>query len=66
MAKQPQPMKPGQPVSRPGQYEEVGPKGGKTGHEVTMPGGHKLPPSSKPGNEFILVDPSKNKEGQGK
>jgi hypothetical protein len=64
MAKQP--MKPGQPVVRPGQYEEVGPKGGKTGHEVTMPGGHRLPPTSKPGNEFILVDPSKNKEGQGK
>ena len=64
MAKQP--MKPGQPVDRPGQYEEVGPKGGRTGHEVTMPGGHTLPPTSKPGNGFVLVDPSKNDAGRGK
>lgn len=60
-----QPMKPGQPVTRPGQYEEVGPRGGKTGHEVTMPGGHTLPPTSKPGNGYVLVDPSKNDAGRG-
>jgi hypothetical protein len=60
------PSRPGQPVSRPGQYEEVGPKGGKTGHEVTMPQGHILPPTSKPGGGYVLVDPSKNKAGQGK
>jgi hypothetical protein len=64
MAKQP--LKPGQPVSRPGQYEEVKPGGGKTGHEVTMPGGHRLPPTTKPGGGYILVDPSKNKSGEGK
>ena len=28
-------LKPGQPAPKSGQYEQVGPKGGKTGHEIT-------------------------------
>jgi hypothetical protein len=64
MAKKP--LKPGEPVIQPGQYEEVGPRGGRTGHEVTMPEGHKLPPTSRTGGGFILVDPSKNKAGRRK
>lgn len=60
------PLKPGTPVERPGQYEEVGPRGGRTNHEVTMPGGHRLPPPSKPGNGYVLVDPSKNNAGRKK
>jgi len=31
-----------------------------------MPEGHKLPPTSKLGGGFILVDPSKNDAGRGK
>jgi hypothetical protein len=60
------PLKPGEPVSQPGQYEEVKPGGRRTGHEVTMPEGHRLPPTSQPGGGFILVDPSKNKAGRRK
>ena len=60
------PMKPGTPVRRPGQYEEVGPRGGHTGHEVTMPGGHRLPPTNKPGGGYVLTDPSKNNAGRKK
>ena len=59
------PMKPGEQVSRPGQYEEVGPRGGRTGHEVTMPGDHRLPPTSKPGNGYVPSDYSRNRAGRG-
>lgn len=47
------------PVS--GQYEVVGPKGGKTGTEVTATQGETLPPTPKPGQGFILVDKTKHK-----
>ena len=57
-------LKPGQTAPKSGQYEEVGPRGGSTGLEVTMPKGHTLPPTSKPGNSYELVDPSKNASGR--
>lgn len=62
----PEHLKPGQPVSKPGQYQEIGPRGGQPGREVTMPGGHTLPPTTRPNRDYVLVDPSKNKSGQGK
>lgn len=58
-------QKPGETADRAGQYEEVGPRGGRTGHEVTMPGGHTLPPTQQPGRGYRLVDPSKNGSGRG-
>ncbi len=61
----PKDLKPGQPAPHSGQYEEVGPKGGKTGHEVTVVKGEPLPPTPKPGMTFTLVDPTKNKSGRG-
>lgn len=58
------PLRPGQDAPKSGQYVEVGPRGGSKGNEVTMLKGHNLPPTSKPGNGYKLVDPSKNKSGK--
>ena len=57
-------LKPGDKAPKSGQYEVVGPKGGHTGSEVTMPKNHTLPPTQKPGQSFVLVDPTKNKSGK--
>ncbi|WP_162842230.1 hypothetical protein [Sphaerimonospora mesophila] len=51
--------KPGQPAPVSGQYR---PAGG--GPEVTVPKGHRLPPTPKPGKSWVCVDPSKNKSGK--
>jgi len=45
-----------------GQYGVVGPKGGKTGTEITATKGETLPPTSKPGQGFVLVDNTKHKD----
>lgn len=58
-------LKPGQAAPRSGQYEQIGPRGGKTGHEVTVVKGEPLPPTQKPGMKYTLVDPTKNKSGRG-
>ena len=55
-------LKPGTPAPKSGQYREVGPRGGE-GKEVTVPKGHNLPPTPKPGMTYKLVDPTKNKSG---
>jgi hypothetical protein len=60
----PKGLKPGQPTPASGQYQQIGPKGGK-GHEVTAVKGEPLPPTTKPGSTYKLVDPSKNKSGKG-
>ena len=44
-----------------GQYGIVGPRGGKTGVEVTVSKGETLPPTPKPGQGFVLVDKTKHK-----
>ena len=59
------PVKPGQRALRSGQYEEVGPRGGRTGHEVTISRGERVPPTRQPGGGFTMVDPTKNKSGRG-
>jgi len=53
--------KPGQKAPVSGQYGVVGPKGGKTGTEVTVTKGETLPPTPKPGQGFVLVDKTKHK-----
>ncbi len=58
MAQKPQ-LKPGQKVPRSGQYEMIGPRGGKTGEERTAVRGKVLPPTEKPGQKYVLVDPTK-------
>ncbi|PKV76734.1 YjzC family protein [Nocardia fluminea] len=58
-----QPLKPGNKAPNSGQYLEVGPRGGKTTAEITGVKGKTLPPTSKPGNGYVLVDPTKNGSG---
>ncbi len=58
-------IKPGQPAPKSGQYQEIGPKGGK-GPEVTVPKGTTMPPTTGPGKSYTLVDPTNNKSGKGK
>lgn len=57
---------PGQATPRSGQYEIVGPRGGSTGQERTAVRGKPLPPTPKPGQEYRLVDPTKNGAGKRK
>ncbi len=45
--------KPGQTVPDSGIWSEVGPKGGKTPHKVTVVEGEPFPPTHKPGNGFV-------------
>lgn len=54
-------QKPGERAERSGQYEIIGPKGGKTGREVTVVKGEPLPPTPKPNQTYILVDKTKHK-----
>jgi len=54
--------KSGQKAPESGQYGVVGPKGGKTGTEVTVSKGETFPPTPKTGQGFVLVDKTKHKE----
>lgn len=58
------PQKPGTTADRSGQYEIVGPRGGRTGQERTVTRGEPLPPTPKPGQGYVIVDPTKNKSGK--
>ena len=58
-------LKPGETAPASGQYQQVGPRGGK-GREVTIVKGEKMPPSTKSSSTHKLVDPSKNKSGRGR
>lgn len=53
-------LKPGASTPVSGQYEQVGPKGGKTGKEVTSVEGKPLPPTDQPGQGYVLVDATKH------
>jgi len=55
--------KPGQTAPSSGQYEILGPKGGRTGEERTVTKGEPLPPTPKSGQTYIIVDRTKNKSG---
>ncbi|GHG61534.1 hypothetical protein GCM10010919_06090 [Alishewanella longhuensis] len=59
-------LKPGQGAPRSGQYEIVGPRGGRTGEERTIVRGEPMPPTPTSGQGYILVDPTKNGSGRGK
>lgn len=61
----PKSYKPGQKAPVSGQYGIIGPRGGKTGSEVTAIKGKILPPTEKPGQGYIVADKSKNKSGRG-
>lgn len=59
------PLRPGKSAPASGQYQEIGPRGGK-GREVTTVKGEPLPPTTRKGSTYRLVDRSKNKSGQGR
>jgi len=54
-------FKPGEEAATSGQYEIVGPRGGRTGEERTVTKGEPLPPTPERGMGFILVDKTKHK-----
>ena len=56
-------LRPGQKTPASGQYGQVGPRGGK-GREITAVKGEPLPPTTKKGSTYNLVDPTKNKSGR--
>lgn len=58
-------LRPGQKAPASGQYQEIGPRGGK-GNEVTSVKGEPLPPTSTKGATYRLVDRTKNKSGRGR
>ena len=51
------PLPPGTPAPRSGQYRNTG-----TGNEVTTVRGEPLPPTPRPGQGYVLVDPTKHKK----
>ena len=53
-------LKPGERVFYSGQYEIFGPRGGRTGHEVTLVKGEPAPPTQKSGSKMVLVDKTKH------
>ena len=53
-------LRPGQPTPQSGQYQQIGPRGGK-GPEVTSVQGKPLPPAPS-GSTYKLVDPTKHKK----
>lgn len=55
-------LKSGQKVPTSGQYEVIGPRGGRTGREVTLVKGESAPPTMKSGQKMILVDKTKHKK----
>lgn len=58
-------LKPGNRAPASGQYEEIGPRGGRTGHEVTTVRGEPLPPTTKPGSRLHDRGPDAERQRQG-
>jgi len=54
-------MPPGAAAPGSGIYEQVGPRGGKTGRTVVSTPGKPLPPTSKAGDKWTLVVGTKKK-----
>lgn len=59
-------FKPGQRAPYSGQYEIVGPRGGRTGQERTIVKDEPCPPTPHKGQRYIIVDRTNNKAGNGK
>ncbi len=43
-----------------GQHEIIGPKGGRTGKELTVVKVERMPPTLKKGRRYIIIDPTKH------
>lgn len=57
--------KPGEKATKSGQYQIVGPRGGRTGQERTVVKGENFPPTPKAGQLYVVADLTKNKSGRG-
>lgn len=55
-------LRPGNTTPASGQYAVVGPRGGRTGTEITSTKGHPLPPTATPGQSYVLADKTKHKK----
>ena len=53
-------FKPGEKAPRSGQYEIIGPRGGRTGKERTVTKDEPLPPPPGKGMTYENVDPTKH------
>ena len=53
-------LRPGERAPRSGQYEIIGPRGGRTGDERTVTRQEPLPPTPKPGQRYEIVDPTRH------
>jgi len=51
-------MPPGAATPRSGTYEQVGPRGGRTGEQADSTRGKPLPPVGSPGRRWTLVQPA--------
>jgi hypothetical protein len=54
-------LPPGAKTPKSGQYPIIGPRGGRTGQEVTSVEGRPLPPTPKPGQTYGKPDVTKHK-----
>jgi hypothetical protein len=61
-----QPLRPGTPAPASAQYERIGPRGGKTGEEITGVKGKPLPPTPSAGSTYRIADRTRNDAGRGK
>ncbi len=59
-------FKPGQISPFSGEAKVIGPRGGETGHEVTVDRGERFPPTPKAGEEYKVSRRAHNKAGHGK
>ena len=57
-------LKPGTRTPRSGIYEQVGPRGGKTGEQADSTKDKPLPPTDQPGGRWTLVVPAKHRSGK--
>ncbi len=54
-------LPPGTPAPRSGIYEQVGPRGGRTGEQADSTRGKPLPPTETAGRGWVLVNPAHHK-----
>ena len=57
-------LRPGEKAPTSGQYEIIGPRGGRTGEERTITRREPLPPTPESGQSYKLVDRTKHKSGK--
>ncbi len=49
-----------------GEAEVIGPRGGHTGHEVTVDRNEKFPPTPEAGQRYVVSRRAHNKAGHGR